>query len=210
MSEDGWEIAGQMARRRRQRLGLKQEDLQQYGGPRVSTVGKFERGAQDHFPLRTQHQIENALGWKRGSIEDVLRVVRSGEWHAWEGAYEAELIEDNIPDLSTPSDSDAQVRRATELSDDELLAEITFRMKKYAAALGWRYAEAERLADLQDRAILEAEQAAGRGARLVRDEETRAVEEGARVMDDRLRSDAEPDASAAAQADQTDRTAGSS
>lgn len=99
MTETGWQAIGRIARLRRERLGLKQEDLARYGGPKVSTVGKFERAAQDNFPLRTQHQMETALGWSRTIIEQVVRWVDEGrpaeDW-------EHDLIEEDIPDLGRP------------------------------------------------------------------------------------------------------------
>lgn len=133
---DAWKEAGRIGKLRRERIGLKQEDLRLYGGPKVSTVGKFERGTQAQFPTRTQHQIENALGWPRGSIDDIRRTIEDGNWEFWKNDYEERLVEDDIPDLSAPVDLDRQVRRASELSDDELLAELTYRIKKYASELG--------------------------------------------------------------------------
>jgi transcriptional regulator with XRE-family HTH domain len=104
MTENGWQAIGRLAKARRERLGLNQDELAQYGGPRVATVGKFERAAQSNFPLRTQHQLEHALGWTRGTIENFVS--------AWdeEGAdnadlvkqWQHDLVDDDIPDMGRP------------------------------------------------------------------------------------------------------------
>lgn len=101
MTETGWEAIGRIARLRRERLGLNQDELAQYGGPRVATIGKFERARQASFPLRTQHQIENALGWSRGTIEQVVSSIDAGKLTADD--WEHDLVEEHIPDLSKPT-----------------------------------------------------------------------------------------------------------
>lgn len=98
MTESGWQAIGRIARLRRERLGLKQEDLARYGGPGVSTVGKFERAAQESFPLRTQHQMENALGWSRTIVEQVVNSIEDGSLKAEDWEYD--LVHEDVPDLS--------------------------------------------------------------------------------------------------------------
>lgn len=100
MTENGWQAIGRIAKARRERLGLKQDELAQYGGPGVATVGKFERAAQDSFPTRTQHQIENALGWSRTIIEQVVKSIDSGALTAED--WEHDLVVEDVPDLSRP------------------------------------------------------------------------------------------------------------
>lgn len=103
MTENGWQVIGRIAKARRERLGLKQDELAQYGGPGVATVGKFERAAQESFPTRTQHQMENALGWTRTVIEQVVGSIDDGTLAATD--WEHDLIEENVPDLSRPRTS---------------------------------------------------------------------------------------------------------
>lgn len=106
MTENGWQAIGRIAKERRERLGLRQDELAQYGGPRVSTVGKFERAAQESFPLRTQHQMEKALGWSRTIIEQVVSSIDSGELTAED--WEFDLVHEDVPDMSRGADdSDA-------------------------------------------------------------------------------------------------------
>lgn len=115
MTETGWQAIGRIAKARRERLGLNQDELAQYGGPRVATVGKFERAAQAKFPTRTQHQIETALGWSRGVIENFV-----GAWEESEGRsdlleqWDHDLIEEDIPDMGRTlvDESQAPMRAA--------------------------------------------------------------------------------------------------
>lgn len=100
MTENGWKAIGRIAKARRERLGLKQDQLGLYGGPGVSTVGKFERAAQESFPLRTQHQMENALGWSRTTIEQVVNSINENALSVDD--WEHDLIHENVPDLSRP------------------------------------------------------------------------------------------------------------
>lgn len=97
MKETGWQAIGRIARERRERLGLKQEQLALYEGPGVSTVGKFERAAQASFPLRTQHQMEKALGWSRGTIEQFVAAFDAGQLDPDDWGHD--LILEDVPDL---------------------------------------------------------------------------------------------------------------
>lgn len=127
-----WRLVGLLARKRRERLELKQEDLRLYGGPGVTTVGKIERAAQANFPMRTQQQLEKALGWRRGAVAHIFDT-------AWEGRADflfedllATYVEDDLPDLTAvrPSRDDADFvaapgdRQEGTVSNAELLAEI--------------------------------------------------------------------------------------
>lgn len=103
MTENGWKAIGRIAKARRERLGLKQDELAQYGGPGVATVGKFERGVQESFPPRTQHQIENALGWQRTVVEQVVNSIDDGS--LTEEDWTHDLVEEDVPDLSRPRTS---------------------------------------------------------------------------------------------------------
>lgn len=131
MTDNGWAVVGGLVKARRERLGLKQEQLAPRGGPGVSTVGKVERGAQASFPLRTQHQLEKALGWRHGTIADVLETVTRGEWGDLGPDWSTDLVEENVPDMA---DAGEPVRRTVELSDAELLTELTHRVRQYAQA----------------------------------------------------------------------------
>jgi len=136
MSETGWQVIAGLVAARRRRLGLKQEELRLHGGPAVSTVSKVERAAQANFPLRTQQQLEHALGWPAGTITDVIESVDvAKDWDAIGPDWVNSLVNDNLPDLAADAGPGETVRRAVELSDAELLAELTHRVRTYAEAL---------------------------------------------------------------------------
>lgn len=63
--------------------------------------------------------VEKAIGWKPGSIDRLL----SGE-----GVFLS------LDDVQEPPTKDQPVKRASELTDDELLSEVTRRFKNYADA----------------------------------------------------------------------------
>lgn len=129
---------GRVARARRERLGLKQEL-----GPRLgkTTVGKIENGRMENggkIPPRTQQHLEKALGWERGSVLELYRYVSTDMWDPAtldddydmeRDAFAMEWIEAPPPDLT----QHPPARSARHLTDEELLAELTYRMRVYAA-----------------------------------------------------------------------------
>lgn len=131
-SDQAWQFLARLVRERREYIGLSQEELVQYGGPGKSTVGKFENARQRSYPARTQQQMEKALGWERGSIRTLLELAEKHD-EAMLEAIAADYIEEVLPDLTLGDIAEVPVRRASQLRDDELLAELTYRMKRYAA-----------------------------------------------------------------------------
>ena len=77
-SDRAWKFLARLAKERRDFIGLSQEELAQFGGPRKSTVGKIENARQRSFPPRTQQQLEQALGWPRGPIPDAFGAPEAG------------------------------------------------------------------------------------------------------------------------------------
>lgn len=114
MIETGWQAIGRLARQRRERMGLRQDELSARGGPGVATVGKFERAAQARFAPATQHQIEAALGWEHGTVQHFVE-----EWDFADGQdafpdWQHELIEGNLPAMG--GDAEASPERISALS----------------------------------------------------------------------------------------------
>lgn len=152
-----WVVVGELVRRRRERLGLKQDELKARGGPGVATVGKIERAAQDGFPLRTQHQLERALGWSLGLIEEVIADV--AEKRATAEDWADETVGAAVPDLSeTPATTDGlqdlEARlRALELRVARLEVEGTESVTAKVIGMGYTGPGAdlaEALDDLED------------------------------------------------------------
>jgi hypothetical protein len=135
-SKAGTELLARLAHDRRSRIGLKQDELALYGGPRVTTVGKIERGVMPAMAVRTQHQLENALGWRRGAVRDILTAHEQDWWsnEALRVDFTESLIEDAIPDLSRPAQRGA-VSTASELTDEELLTELAGRVRNLKARI---------------------------------------------------------------------------
>jgi len=77
----------------------------------------------DSAPLvRNRAQLEDALGWKRGSVTDIL-----------EAPITREVTLSEVRDWGQVEE--ASVKRAAELSDDELLVELTRRWGSMRARL---------------------------------------------------------------------------
>lgn len=95
-------------------------------GMDIKTVVSAEKGERDLHP-HTQRRLEQTLGWRKGSIADVwehrseipaesltvAEMERGGEDETWED------LEATAP----------QVRRASQLTNDELITEIMYRMR---------------------------------------------------------------------------------
>lgn len=125
---------GRLVRARREYLSLGQGDLADLGGPKVSTVGKIERAAQANYPTRTQQQIERALGWDLGTVRRILAAPAEPWWRdkGMREDFEAELVEAAPPALAPAATT------ARDVTDDELAAEVTYRLRRYADELRTR------------------------------------------------------------------------
>ena len=68
-----WQRLGRYVKERRERLRLTQHDVTSLGGPSVATVRNIEAAIHASYRGKTFTQLEDALGWQRGSINDILR-----------------------------------------------------------------------------------------------------------------------------------------
>lgn len=134
-SEQAWAFLAEIVRARREHIGLSQEDIKDAGGPGKSTVSKIERAAQHGYPQRTYRQIEQALGWSWGAASEVLRAADEPNFEDHRSTIAHDLIEGDMPAVSAPA------RTAADLTDDELLAELTYRMTRYAREKGAGHVE---------------------------------------------------------------------
>lgn len=120
----GWRLVGELVRQRRERMGLRQEDMPH--GPSSATLRKVEHG-DTPVPARTQHRLEASLGWDRGDIERALRIHDEPWW------ANDEMRRDYVREMVEPPPAPPAARMtAADLSDEELLAELTYRMRRYA------------------------------------------------------------------------------
>lgn len=125
ITDESWKFLGNVVKARREFIGLSQEDLALYGGPKKTTVSKLERGAEPHPGIRSQQAIERVLGWERGTIREILALSVSDD------AIEREVcardfIEDELPDLTAPLSPGAATAR--DLTTRELLDELERRL----------------------------------------------------------------------------------
>ncbi|WP_306916838.1 transcriptional regulator [Arthrobacter sp. V4I6] len=98
----------------------------------VKTITTAEKGERELHPT-TQRRLEQALGWRKGSISEV--------WEHRESLDQATLtiaeMERGAEDEPADSEAAAQARvtRASQLTDEELLAEISYRFRNYKVRL---------------------------------------------------------------------------
>ncbi|WP_284975815.1 helix-turn-helix transcriptional regulator [Arthrobacter sp. efr-133-TYG-104] len=117
---------GRLIKEERLAQGLSQVQLAKQAGTAIKTVRTLESGTRRTQEIN-QRKVEHALGWRPGSVADVLRGKSSF-----------------APDMITPDDMrsgdearpgparsavpSGRVARASHLSDEELVAELTYRM----------------------------------------------------------------------------------
>lgn len=63
---------GDVASAERINLRLNQGDLQSRGGPSVTLVRQIEKGINPSITSRTKSALEDALGWERGVVDEIL------------------------------------------------------------------------------------------------------------------------------------------
>jgi hypothetical protein len=91
-----WIRLGDAVRRRRERLGLTQEDVASKGGPSTATLRSIEAAAAESYRAKTLYALDEALGWIRGTAV----AIAEGEvpWHSLL-TYD-EFLEHAIRDVS--------------------------------------------------------------------------------------------------------------
>lgn len=72
-----WEALAEAVRARRLQLALRQGDLESRGGPSTGTVRNVEQAARTTYARRTMPQLETALGWRPGTVAELLAGTRS-------------------------------------------------------------------------------------------------------------------------------------
>ena len=100
-------------------------------GVDVKTITSAEKGERELHPT-SMRRIEKALGWRKGSIEEV-----------WEHRDEidptaltvAEMERGAVGDAWPGSGEEIHVNRASQLTDEELLAELSYRFRNYKVRL---------------------------------------------------------------------------
>lgn len=66
-TEPGWALLATAVRRRRDRLGITQEEVGARGGPSTATLRGIESGTGESFRPKTLYALDAALEWERGT-----------------------------------------------------------------------------------------------------------------------------------------------
>lgn len=116
MSTDNRSTARLLAASRLADLHLKDSDLARMAAVDVKTVRGF-LGKKERWPNRENRaKISEALGWPADEIDNIERT----------GGLSPAAIDE------APTQESLRRIRASELTDDELLSELTYRMRSYA------------------------------------------------------------------------------
>jgi transcriptional regulator with XRE-family HTH domain len=124
---------GLLIKEGRNKLGMSQVPFAEHAGVDAKTISSMERGKRVAWE-QSQRKVEAALGWRPGSIQEVLDDAENipitsltldsmleGAGHAtWFDLDSEEALRRNGP-----------VTRASQLTDEELLAELSYRFRNY-------------------------------------------------------------------------------
>lgn len=77
-SSAAWCRLAAAVKARRDYLRLTQTDVASRGGPSLPTIQSIEAARTDRYKSRTLHDLEDALGWTRGSVDLVLEGKEPG------------------------------------------------------------------------------------------------------------------------------------
>src|SRR5688572_18890903 len=96
--EQDWIRLGRAVQRRREVLGVTQEEVAAAKGPSVATLRNIENAQGDSYRSRTLYALDEALGWHRG----MSIAIANGEKLLWYDDLE-NMIEEAV---TTVTDSD--------------------------------------------------------------------------------------------------------
>ncbi|MFJ5956065.1 multiprotein-bridging factor 1 family protein [Paenarthrobacter sp. NPDC092416] len=119
---------GRLIKEERLAQGLSQVQLAKLAGTAIKTVRTLESGTRRTQEIN-QRKLEHALGWRAGSMSDVLKGKST---FAPDQITPDDMRTSDEPQQGpravSPAGTAGPVVRAAHLSDEELLAELTYRM----------------------------------------------------------------------------------
>jgi transcriptional regulator with XRE-family HTH domain len=130
---DALETIGRLIKEGRLAMGLRQLPFAKLAGVDTKTLATMESGTRVAWETN-QRKVEKALGWRAGSIQEVLdnaadTPVESVTLASMEeGAAEASWQDLDKEINGAP---EQPVTRASQLTDEELLAELSYRFRNY-------------------------------------------------------------------------------
>jgi len=115
---------GALVSKQRVELALSQKGLAALADVDVKTLRSLENGERWPQPIN-RYKIETALGWRQGAMDEIRDNDDADPTLAnlKAGAHQHE---------EWPHDAEQPVKRASQLSDAELLSELTYRFNMYA------------------------------------------------------------------------------
>ena len=127
------EIIGQLIKEGRLARGLRQVPFAKFAEVSTKTLASMETGTREAWETN-QRKVEKALGWRMGSIQEVIdnaaetpkesvtleSMQEGGSAESWQDLAELES-----------SLTEQPVTRANQLTDEELLAELSYRFRNY-------------------------------------------------------------------------------
>lgn len=72
MTTEDWKALSEAVEQRRRELGLTQLQVQQAGGPSMAKIREIENRRTDVLSPSKRRDLERALRWRQGSVDDVL------------------------------------------------------------------------------------------------------------------------------------------
>ncbi|GAA3272782.1 helix-turn-helix transcriptional regulator [Paenarthrobacter aurescens] len=117
---------GRLIKEERLAQGLSQVQLAKQAGTAIKTVRTLESGTRRTQEIN-QRKLEHALGWRAGSVSEVLKGKSNfaPEMITPDDMRSGDESRQGPPRVTVPI---APIARASHLSDEELLAELTYRM----------------------------------------------------------------------------------
>ena len=131
--QEALEIIGRLIKEGRLAKGLRQRPFAIESGVDTKTLASMENGTRVAWETN-QRKVEKALGWRVGSIQEVLDhapdtpVGSVTLTSMQEGGTEA-TWQDLAAEESRATEQ--PVTRANQLTDEELLAELSYRFRNY-------------------------------------------------------------------------------
>lgn len=118
---------GRLIKEERLAQGLSQVQLAKQAGTAIKTVRTLESGTRRTQEIN-QRKLEHALGWRAGSVSEVLKgkstfapdQITPDDMRSSDGVRPVAALHAGVPT--------APVAKAAHLTDEELLAELTYRM----------------------------------------------------------------------------------
>lgn len=131
--QEALETIGRLIKEGRLARDLRQLPFAKLAGVDTKTLATMESGTRVAWETN-QRKVEKALGWRAGSIQEVLdNAADTPKESVTLASMEEGGTEASWQDLDKEENGSAEqpVTRASQLTDEELLAEISYRFRNY-------------------------------------------------------------------------------